>query len=225
MTRLKYTLDLSNLNNISEETAYWLGFIAADGCVFDYKNGAGCGFSIALKYEDSEHLEKLKSFLGSNHILYHNKKLNSTTLTIKRRDLFNVLYKYEIFPNKSLELKIPSYIIDTIYEKHWIRGYIDGDGSLATTSPREGYVALMVGVVGTEEVLLWIRKHMNSSANPRRKTSDGQPQITLQGNHKVIRFLDWLYADANIYLDRKYKKYQTMKEIYRSSYEKGSLNS
>ena len=46
------------------EKAYWLGFIAADGCVYVREKNAT--IRIAIKSSDKEHLEKFKKFMESD---------------------------------------------------------------------------------------------------------------------------------------------------------------
>ena len=58
--RRKYALNETFFEVInSEEKAYWLGFIAADGCVYRRT------LSINLNIKDKEHLEKLITVLNS----------------------------------------------------------------------------------------------------------------------------------------------------------------
>jgi len=35
-------------------------------------------------------------------------------------------------------------------------------------------------------------------------------RITISGNQQVKKFLDWIYVDSTIHLDRKYKLYQEL---------------
>jgi hypothetical protein len=41
-------------------------------------------------------------------------------------------------------------------------------------------------------------------------------KIDICRQHDKINFLDWIYQDSNIYLDRKYKKYLKVKKELRS---------
>lgn len=219
MPRIKYPIDLEKLKLLNEETCYWLGFIAADGCIFEY-SGGGVGLTIGLNERDKEHLLKFQNYLNDSRPLYYRSSTNSYTLTIKQRQLYDLLYSYELRPNKSLELTFPSFLKTENQIKSWIRGYIDGDGSLSVTyvKDRGNYPVLMVGIVGTEDVLEHIRPYMQTEAQLYIKKGQCSHSLTLQGNHKVYKFINWLYKDASIYLDRKYEKYIAMNDIYRSFY-------
>lgn len=50
----------------TEEKAYWLGFIAADGCIRKNKSGS-YELSIHLAEKDIEHLAAFKSAIQSDH--------------------------------------------------------------------------------------------------------------------------------------------------------------
>lgn len=41
-------------------------------------------------------------------------------------------------------------------------------------------------------------------------------RIDIYRKDDKLKFLDWIYGDCNIYLDRKYKKYLKVKERYTS---------
>lgn len=61
----KYRADYRKFKIIdSAEKAYWLGFIAADGCV--YVRETNSTIRIQLNAIDKKHLEKFKKFMNSN---------------------------------------------------------------------------------------------------------------------------------------------------------------
>lgn len=163
MPRIIYDIDLSGFEEKGEEALYWIGFIAADGCVFNYAPG-NVGFTLSLNEKDKEHLLKLQNFIKDSRPLYYNEEKRTYTLTIKRQEIFDVLAKYEIYPAKSLTIQRPTFIENEQQAKAWIRGYIDGDGSLAITYPRVDYPAFEVGIVGTEDVLNFIKSYTTSTA-------------------------------------------------------------
>ena len=60
----KKYVDESFFDNIdTEEKAYWLGFMYADGCV----NTSSNSFELSLKEEDYDHIVKFKNALHSEH--------------------------------------------------------------------------------------------------------------------------------------------------------------
>ena len=60
MRKIEYNVNPLVFQKIdNEESAYWLGFIYADGCMCD-----GSRIQIMLKGSDYQHLEKMKIFLN-----------------------------------------------------------------------------------------------------------------------------------------------------------------
>lgn len=218
MAQIIYDIDLTNFYKLSEETCYWLGFIAADGCIFDYGNG-NVGFTLSLNEKDKEHIEKFQKFIKDSRELYYKEDYKTYTLTIKRRDIFDLLLQYEIHPAKSLSIQAPTYLQTEEQKKWWIRGYIDGDGSLAITKSREDYMAFEVGIVGTPSVLEFIRPFAKTEAKLYQKKGQNSYALTIQGNHKVFDFIHWLYDNAKIYLNRKFETFNTMDNMYKSFYK------
>lgn len=61
----KYKADYQKFKNIdSVEKAYWLGFIAADGCVYTREKNST--IRIQLSVIDKTHLEKFRNFMNSD---------------------------------------------------------------------------------------------------------------------------------------------------------------
>ena len=135
----------------SEEKAYWLGFLAADGCVHLRT------LSINLNIRDKPHLEKLIVSLNSEAKIKEIPGVGygiGTTiahLEINSKKITDDLSKHGVVPRKSLILKPPQ--IDAILERHWIRGYLDGDGCII---PELSNGNAQLSFCGTEEVLRWI---------------------------------------------------------------------
>jgi hypothetical protein len=126
----KYTVNYEYFKRWSNNMAYILGFIYADGCVEDNDSR----LNIRLQYDDIELLEKIKKELCyTGKVTKYNskigdKKYKSCKLQISSIDMISDLKKLGLTSNKSLVLQFPNvpkeYIID------FIRGYFDGDGCI-----------------------------------------------------------------------------------------------
>jgi intein/homing endonuclease len=120
----------------TEEKAYWLGFIYADGYIETESNRFGIGISI----KDYGHLVKFNSFmkyLGNNIKTKISKQKYKGELKEKEicfwrvsdKHLKESLIKQGCFEKKSLILEFPK--IPAKLVKHFIRGYFDGDGCVS----------------------------------------------------------------------------------------------
>lgn len=197
----------------TEEKAYWLGFLYADGNV--YKTT----ISISLKGEDIGHLEKFKAFLKSEHPIMKlkskcaistnpDKILDVCKIMITSKKLSNDLINLGCVRKKSLILKFPSEdMVPRHLMKHFIRGYFDGDGSIAIDKSKTH--SLVFQVTGTYEVLLGIKEHYLIKSNIRKVGNIYD--LRCKGNIKALSIFDDMYNDCTVYLDRKYNIYKDFK--------------
>lgn len=112
----KYKADYRKFKEIdSAEKAYWLGFIAADGCV--YTRESNSTIRIAISSNDRGHLEKFKTFMNSNvNILdilkttgFSSKENPSaqSVIAFNSNDMAKDLIAVGVVPNKSHYLRPP----------------------------------------------------------------------------------------------------------------------
>ena len=103
--------------------AYILGFVFADGCLVEHKNGYH-GLDITSK--DIGHLGLIKKQLRAEHKI--GKKERGFRIQIRNRDIYNDLLRLGLRPRKSKTVRFPK--IPKKYFFHFIRGLFDGDGSV-----------------------------------------------------------------------------------------------
>lgn len=182
----------------SEEKAYWLGFIAADGCV--HINSYVKKFSLALAAKDKDHLELFIKSINATHPLRLRKGKRSQifpsyVVTLHSLIFINSLTQLGIVPRKSLILKPP--IISKDLRKHWVRGYFDGDGSYSEEYHR-------YSITGTREILHFILQETYLRNVKIRPLSDSKAfTIRFSRLSEVKRFSELIYQEATIMLKRK----------------------
>ncbi len=206
--RMVYDVNENYFNKIdSEEKAYWLGFLYADGVVNEDENL----IRINLSYIDRNHLVKFKNSVASTHpIKTTTKKTKEKTykgvyIGFKTEKMVVDLVEKGCYQRKSKTLLFPtSEIVPNEFLRHFIRGYFDGDGSINFTY-RKGTDKRMykMSFVGTENMVKNLSYFLNLSA----KIQEFPNHCVLQfgGNQQVMKVSKYLYDDANIYLDRKKK--------------------
>lgn len=131
-------------NVITEESAYWIGFLMADGNV-SYKHGNSPEISLVLQARDKEHLIKFRSFLKAEHALINIHKCNSVRFSIKSKTLTADLKMYNVVPRKSFTARATG---ELILNRHFWRGVIDGDGSIGVYKS-----GIMLRLYGSFELL------------------------------------------------------------------------
>ena len=202
----------------TEEKAYWLGFLYADGCVTN-KTKRHC-VELSLKADDVEHLWKFNDFLGFNRSLNKvkigNAKCGSVVckrcrITVCGKHICDSLEKLGCVPQKSLILKFPDNSIfkypELIYD--FIRGYIDGDGSIRVTGKL--YYTIYLRVLGTKEFLEGLLDVLSSPKDSYHILHERYKNNTYDLVFKTVesrRICDLIYAHSTISLDRKYERYK-----------------
>ena len=192
----------------TEEKAYWLGFLYADGSISSSVNTV----ELSLKGEDFNHLVKFKTFLKSSAevkrstIKLKGKSFVRCRFQVTDKHFHNQLVKLGCIPKKSLVLKFPNEEIfsDISLVYAFIRGYLDGDGSVSFTST--GRLALEI--LGTAEFLTAICQYLPQFGkhlikDKRHKSNTYSIACSANKADEVARVL---YKDANIYLERKYNR-------------------
>ena len=188
----------------TKEKAYWLGFLYADGCVSKKTNT----ISISLSSQDEYMLSNFAKELESDNAIAHSikkmngKSFNISHFAIRDKQMKQDLIKWGCVPNKSYkEIELPKINNKLIW--HFIRGFMDGDGSLnhSNKSLRLSFTN------NSERFLNQLKKELGKDnlSLDKHKT----PMLVIVGSKQLKPILDNIYKDSNdlIRLDRKYKIY------------------
>ena len=200
--------DLSPLLSDTAEAYYWVGFIAADGYIYDGR------LRLALSDKDSNHLSKF-----SNFVKYAGKGITRSDvaisgLHIKHTDVVHKLCKK--FDFRKAKTKNPPCRLPAAPEHlvlAYIAGFIDGDGCIQH-------------VYGRSDCFLRIKCHRSWKAHltrmsrviyrisgrlhrPAKITNAGYAELDIRDN-TVIRRLTIAIRRLNIpLLNRKWDKVDT----------------
>lgn len=130
-----YSLNEHYFKNInSDDKAYFLGFICADGCIYR-RNGHQGMLSISVKDVDIGVLEKLKKCLQTEKPINITKQMEKTTmatLQLTSDILVENLLAYGVGVRKTFDMSI-NQVCSNISKKFipsFILGYFDRDGSI-----------------------------------------------------------------------------------------------
>ncbi|PEX80076.1 LAGLIDADG family homing endonuclease [Bacillus cereus] len=192
----KYELKEDYFKTWSNNMAYILGFIAADG-VIPKENQC-----VSISQKESYILEDIKRELNSNQPLYENKKtgiymLNINCKTIKD-DLMNI---HGIMPCKSFNIEFP--FVPEEYLHHFVRGYFDGDGYVNY----ETYTVSFVG--GSYNFMNTLNKLLQNHNLPSNLLNQNKHyRVILSGRKSIQLFSKWIYKDKDLYLRRKHEIFQ-----------------
>ena len=204
----------------TEEKAYWLGFLYADGCVHeDTTRGyvKSINMELGLAEIDKTHIHKLNKATDSNYpvkdktVKLNGKEYKACRVTICNTNFCKNLMDKGCIPNKSLFLTFPDERI-LPYEliNHFIRGYFDGDGCVSHSTKESKSPHYVAGFVGTFDVLSKIQEILNNEAglNKIKISNKGNAfQTQWSGRNNCIKFYEYIYKGATVWLDRKHDKF------------------
>ena len=149
----KYTFNDRAFSEISNESCYWAGFIAADGCI-TYNRGS-LVFSFGLQASDVVAVEQLRAFLQHTGPIVNSIKQTFLSKCIAIFRCTQIAHDleviYNITPRKSLTLQPPN-LTNPEHIKSFIVGYIDGDGCIMQKPTH-----IELNVIGTKQVMYWIK--------------------------------------------------------------------
>jgi hypothetical protein len=196
----------------TEEKAYFLGFMYADGCVNIRKNPKRDNSTIyvariALQQGDKDILEKFSKLVYNDIIL--NKYIykdgrgqDEYILNMHSKKICEDLIKLGCVQRKSSIIKFPTFeqVPENLYH-HFLRGYFDGDGSVGNYKNNNYRVSI---TSSNEFVFGWsnfFKSKVNSSGWINRFKN--YATISYAGRLISLKFRDILYNNATIYLTRK----------------------
>jgi predicted transcriptional regulator len=211
----KYSLNENYFSKLNHVSAYFLGFIAADGHITNYIKKQN-HLIINIIESDREILENIKNQLVYNGKIYNvpkNNGQNQVSIRICSNKLKNDINEYINTNNKTFDLQWCKNISDKLIID-FIRGYFDGDGCVHFNKIKSSYSA---SIVGTENFLSGLKSFYNQSENNEVgsiKIYKTYSHLVFGGKYVANNFLEWLYKDSTeeTRLSRKYKKYLELAE-------------
>lgn len=192
----------------SEEKAYWLGFLSADGCITNENV-----ISLRLAWSDRDHLDKFRLAVGSAHQIIRvenpagQKRYPAAHVSIRSDRMVSSLRLLGVTPRKSAAMK-PASIRSDLARHYW-RGMFDGDGSIYRPSSGSGPGVSFVGSHATVMAFAEMARLVCGSRASVRQHSMSKVVHVFETSGKICGslLLHWMYLGASVYLDRKMKMY------------------
>lgn len=200
----------------TEEKAYTLGFICADGHIERDR------LNITVSIKDKNILEKIRCAMHSNHPIKEvqrtnpYKKTNKKTLILVELmigsvELVKPLFDMGLTTNKTYTLNgdilkyIPKYLM-----RDFLRGYFDGDGNVFFGRRYNSGYKYNVNICGNEDFLLKSFQTYFPSNNKLYKDLYSKQCYVwkISQRDKVKDFMYYLYYNSSISLQRKYNEFR-----------------
>jgi hypothetical protein len=213
----RYDVDETFFDSIDTESkAYWLGFLFADGYIRERNTGLSLELKLAVK--DREHIELFRETLKSTHIIkegfnkvkYKNgySQSHMLHLAIYSSDLVKSIKTKGIHSRKTFTITKPEIAKSLI--SHFIRGYFDGDGSFSFNIIKKTNKTNFA--CASEEFREFLISELLE--NGIKLSYYGGIKMFIQNKMDNLKFYNYIYKNATIYLKRKKEKYEEFRGYY-----------
>lgn len=211
-TAQKHTIDDDFFEVIdTQEKAYILGLLYADGC--NYRNKRNIAVALQLQERDKDILFKIKDIMKYTGDIYFAKKRfthhqNSYVLKTFSKKISSDLLKHGMTPRKSFTKTFP--ILEDHLVRHFIRGYFDGNGSInlraSTNLPTTSFTSSRPMINALVDIF---KRELDITCSVFNKHNINGYIDTLfiYGHEYNMRLRDYLYKDSTIEIERKKEKF------------------
>lgn len=180
----------------TEEKAYFLGFLMADGCISS--SHANYHIKLELQEKDADIIKALLIAIDSKNAVSKIRKGNyiGNSVSLSCKKMFYDLVNHGFLEHKSGNEIIPNTIPDE-FVRHFIRGYFDGDGCAA----KDGRISIVGGI----KILKDIASCAGIADYSIYEFKSTSVVCDLRYSKVASKsFYNYLYKDANIFLYRKW---------------------
>lgn len=177
----------------TEEKAYFLGYIMADGNVSTINSQYSLKIHIAI--QDREIVDKFLKAINSSNKTKVKTDSNSYYVSLTSVHMCKGLIELGVIPNKTgkelISKDIPKDLLN-----HYIRGFFDGDGITDISRKRSGFV-------GSVNIINNILEILNENLTIFEAGKNKKVVYFLGGKKFSKKLYDYLYRDSTIWLERK----------------------
>ena len=202
----KYNLNEHFFDVLNEKSAYWLGFLYADGFV-RMKDGRSGELKLKLKDTDKGHIEKFLNHLGCKKQIKCgvDGKSKFCSVSIYSTILVKKLFELGCVNNKTQKIRLPNLNQDLM--PHFIRGYFDGDGCIYKVKQKHN--SFVVTICSNKSFNDDVIKLLGYGKDYKY---ENYSIINFSKKIEVINFRDYIYTNAETFLERKQIKFKQIIE-------------
>lgn len=156
--KAKYTKNDNYFKELSKQSSYWAGFIAADGNIHKRRTML---LELSLSSKDKEHLERFVSDIEWSGPIaeYQNRTVARAAIHSSSEICKDLEDIYNIGPKKTFSLQPPN--LDILPKENiipYIIGFLDGDGFISLIKGRYPRVSVLCA---SKDFLEWVRINLN----------------------------------------------------------------
>lgn len=213
----RHTLNESAFTELTPESAYWIGFLFADGHIRPAEPGVSPRIALLLSIKDKGHVEKFREFVGSSHAITikkpHSPQMldgrvvrdsGSASIVFSSTHMATDLRRHGMSRN-SLARKASTALA---YSRDFWRGVVDGDGWLRQQSQRgAAHLYARLGLCGGRALVTQFLDYAKTVTPTRAVvTKRGKIWIVNLCSKPANRVIRALYHENSVALDRKHMR-------------------
>ena len=223
MKRKKFNEDYFEVIDTPEK-AYFLGFIFADGCLINNPKEYRYKLVIKIHNKDEDMLKRFISLLDSEVEIWRSKNRDISEIGFSSKKMINDLKNLGIHQNKTYTIEYPK--IDEKLEKHFLRGYFDGDGCIRINKDKRdqskrGDLRIVGGSV---KFIQTLNERMGKLFGVNVNKIYGQKNkqykfVGWAGMSDIEQIYNGFYSDTDLFLIRKKIIFDEVIDIIREKYK------
>jgi len=208
-----YNCNESAFEKMTNEGAYFIGFLMADGAILDKDTDSSPKLEVTLHQQDVDILEKMKAFLGSEHPIAKNETKNTCRLSIRSAELVEDLSHWGVVPRKT---QTAAAHPDLVHNPHFWRGVVDGDGHID-----KGNSCPLISLIGSFQLMGQFKDFADPIIAPmtvevKPSNKGGYNGVVSLNGHAAKAMIEALYLTEGPSSDRKSKKAVGLYEQYKN---------
>ena len=180
---------------------YWLGWLATDGYISHSENR----ITLSLSIKDIDVIEKFRDFISPNltiHHSIHHEEFEMVFVSFRNKEIVDFLSTLGFNNNKTFEF-VPNFEITWDY----IRGVFEGDGyirerEINITGASKKHIEAVYNFVKSQGIDCKLQQKLT----PKNTI---MYDFEIHSKTEISKFVDKIYANADIFMDRKYRKART----------------
>jgi predicted transcriptional regulator len=208
----KYKPNDNYFKTWSNEMAYFLGLLVADGHVRKQNNI----IMLNLKKTDEAIIQNLKEAIEYHGPIYTiNKKDGQpqACLTVSSKEMVKDLNGLGLSGNKTYDFDWIKDIPDE-FVSDFVRGVFDGDGCVYINTIKKNYTVNLVGTYKLTENIKKIFNNLYSNNFGHLQKNKNVQILIFNGRYNALSFLNWIYTNStqSTRLGRKYDLYLQLRD-------------
>jgi intein/homing endonuclease len=192
----------------SEDKAYFLGLLFADGNVYLKRNRV----QLTLANEDSYIIDRLAECIDYHGKIYSDRGLYSKII-LPSKKMCEDLISLGCTSRKSLTLKFPEGLREDLLH-HFIRGYFDGDGHISRHKKLVNPY-YHINITSSEPFIKRLKDILSDkgieigNVYKRYKDKPDSAHTIYVRSRSAGEFFSYIYNNATLFLKRKKKVYES----------------